>query len=310
MTENLAEERVLERKAKAYVERINWAHLRQLAVLAAMIALGIGAIQVLIATELNWILVATYFAIVMLFLIALYWFFKCEGEILKFQPKLERISPYFELDFKESIFIKCRFFSEDDSIENDPMPINKERVYAFCIGVFIVFFLFLIGKPFSVSFSNNNLVNTQSFFQIVVSFILGFGLFLIQDLVRRKRDNDANRKKWLRALKVECSMNEKILSASFHAPLTNDVWNQAVKNTQILRLSDDLFGRLLNLYAKICDRNNLLTFYRIGVQNQAVMLVSSPAGNVTLNGLLPQLNQEIVDGIHLIMPLLEKAINQ
>ena len=63
MTENPSKERMLERKAKAYLERINWAHLRQLAVLAAMIALGIGAIQILIATELNWILVVTYLAI-------------------------------------------------------------------------------------------------------------------------------------------------------------------------------------------------------------------------------------------------------
>jgi hypothetical protein len=151
---------------------------------------------------------------------------------------------------------------------------------------------------------------SASFEQFFLGLISGLAIFLIQDFIRRKWDKMDNRKKVIRALIAELEENLSISAESTYAPLSSETWRQAVNEGLLPELKTDLSKKLLALYSKIGNKNNLLSYYQIGVQNDKQLGVTDADGKITkpLVEILGELRAKIENEINTALPLLKSEI--
>ena len=90
---------------------------------------------------------------------------------------------------------------------------------------------------------------------LILGFGLGFIAFLIQDVLRRKFDEQSTQKKVLKNLISEINENKKIQYHSTWVPLQKSAWEEAKTNGVVLDLADELRTRLTDLYARITEKN-------------------------------------------------------
>jgi hypothetical protein len=96
------------------------------------------------------------------------------------------------------------------------------------------------------------------FEEIVLGFILGFFGFVVEDALRRWFDRRSVRKKVLKNLLSKANENKKIQEASTWIPLQKDAWQEAKISGITMNLEEDLREKLVRLYFKITEKNELL----------------------------------------------------
>jgi uncharacterized integral membrane protein len=270
-------------------ERVNWAHQRQLTMVAVLAGLVIGAIEILNLTGLFFLVI--YIIVALFATVSFYYLFIFEQEIFRWQYKLQKINPEWNIKFEESLFY--HFFD----CKNPAISMKKERVFGLSAMVFLLFLVIYLGKNYT------SLANSSASYPLdvttLIAFILGiisaFVVFIFQDSYTRKKDREVETEKTRNALKIELSQNAKFAQQSFHAPLSTEAWNQAIQNGQALHFDDDLLEELLNLYSMINDKNNLGKAY---LSNPDLKIADDTGQNlVPITNVIGKLTEKIVKEI-------------
>jgi hypothetical protein len=123
-------------------------------------------------------------------------------------------------------------------------------------------------------------------------------------------DANANRKKMIKSMILELNENKNILTESTYAPIARDVWDEWKRNGFFLEFSEELMEHFMKISAMINNRNNLLTFYQIGIQKGELLGIKNEEGNIIepLTQTLANLRIKIEKEIDLILPLIEKEV--
>jgi hypothetical protein len=114
----------------------------------------------------------------------------------------------------------------------------------------------------------------------------------------------------INGLILELKETKRILLESTYAPLTRDIWDNWKRNDPLLEYNETLYSHLMTISAIISNRNNLLTFYQIGVQSGKSMGITNSDGTITepLTKILADQRQKIEIEIDIVLPLLEKLL--
>jgi DNA polymerase II small subunit/DNA polymerase delta subunit B len=142
----------------------------------------------------------------------------------------------------------------------------------------------------------------------LVGLFLGFIAFIGEDFVRRWLDKRTTRKKVLKDLISEAKENRAILEASTWVSLQKDAWLEAKSNGIVMDLKEEMRGKLVDLYSRITEKNELLVFHKIGVEKGAELGVRDGAGKLvtSLNEIIAQLSVNLKKQIDELIPMLEK----
>lgn len=146
---------------------------------------------------------------------------------------------------------------------------------------------------------------------VILGFSLGFIAFLVQDAVRRWLDKRDARKKILKNLISEAKENRAILEVSTWVSLQKDAWTEA-KNSGIAKdFKEELREKLIALYSRITEKNELLIYFRIGIQiNQSLSVQDAEReASTSLDDIIGKLSADLKDKIDEIIPILEKELD-
>jgi thioredoxin-like negative regulator of GroEL len=144
---------------------------------------------------------------------------------------------------------------------------------------------------------------------VVLGFALGFIGFVAEDVLRRWLDRQSVRKKALKNLVSEAGENKKIQEVSTWIPLQKDAWYEAKNSGVVMDLKEDLRKKLVSLYSRIIEKNELLVYHKIGVEINKQLSVQGGAVGVPLNQIIGELTSNLKEEIDSIIPLLEKALD-
>lgn len=279
---------------KIAVERINWAHQRQLVMVAILLGLGIGSIEVLSFSQE--IFMAIYWILAICFMICFYFIFVFEREIFRWQHKL---GSDWKIKFDESPF---HYFFD---YKNPDMPIYAKvcGILAIILLLYAVVFLGRYSITSMETFDNSSSATLVGF---ALDLISSSVVYLIQDTYKRRKDKEEESKKTRSALKIEIEQNEKFAQQSFYAPLSTDAWNQAVRGGQALYFDEQLLKQLIILYSMINNRNNLATLYLSKLEDGKTTVIVDAIGQnpEPITKVIKDATDKIVEEIHKITKLL------
>lgn len=143
--------------------------------------------------------------------------------------------------------------------------------------------------------------------EIVLGFVLGFFAFIAEDIFRRWLDKRSVRKRVLKNLVSEVRENRRIQDVSTWVSLQKNAWDEAKSTGVVMDLREDLRARLIDLYARITEKNELLIYHRIGISQP--LGIRDTTGNIVTP--LPQIIGELTASLRTdfdsIIPLLEEA---
>ena len=176
------------------IERINWAHQRELAIVAAMLGLGLAALELILNTSGFMVLTALYLFIVLGFCICFYSIFIFQREIFKWQKRLKAIKDVdWEIDFNESIF--HYFFDFEPKVE-----IEKLKAVGVTVIVAATFVLFFALRRIVVSNVSSNLNESSlSIIGFVSGIVSAMVIFVATDYLRRRNDIKTEKNKTIYA---------------------------------------------------------------------------------------------------------------
>jgi hypothetical protein len=294
---------------QVHLQRVNWAFQRQLTAATLSLTSALGAFGVLSYLK-NWIIVIPIFIIlVFCILVGLWGILKFEKELLDHQAELQDLRKSWNLNKNKSTF--GWFFT----INGNSHKLRLSRLIFLELWPAIIFSLMFIDikilQPNSLTFT---VTSTDSisfgFLQFFIGLLSGLVLFLFQDIIRRKLDANANRKKMIKSMILELNENKNILTESTYAPIARDVWDEWKRNGFFLEFSEELMEHFMKISAMINNRNNLLTFYQIGIQKGELLGIKNEEGNIIepLTQTLANLRIKIEKEIDLILPLIEKEV--
>lgn len=145
----------------------------------------------------------------------------------------------------------------------------------------------------------------------ILGFFLGFFAFIGEDVLRRWLDERSLRKKVLKNLISEAKENRANLEASTWISLLKDAWNEAKNSGIAMDFKEELREKLISLYSRITEKNELLIYYRIGIQiNQSLSVQGAERTTSTsLEGIIAKLSADLKDKINEIIPILEKELD-
>ena len=143
----------------------------------------------------------------------------------------------------------------------------------------------------------------------IAGFLLGFLAFIGEDFVRRRWDKRDLRKKVLKNLISEAKEDRKILEVSTWVSLQKEAWNDAKSNGVVMDLEEELREKLVDLYSRMTEKNELLVFHKIGVEKGASLGIRDGTGKVitSLDDIIAKLSDDLKKKIDEIIPILEKA---
>jgi len=149
--------------------------------------------------------------------------------------------------------------------------------------------------------------------EIILGFFLGFFAFIGEDILRRWLDERSVRKRVLKNLISEVRENKRIQDVSTWVSLQKNAWDEAKSTGVVMDLREDLRARLIDLYARITEKNELLVYHRIGISEfQGRGLgISDATGNVVtpLTQIIGDLTTALRTDFDSIVPLLEEALD-
>jgi hypothetical protein len=145
----------------------------------------------------------------------------------------------------------------------------------------------------------------------LLGFILGFFAFVGEDILRRWSDKRSLRKKVLKNLISEAKENRANLEVSTWISLSKDAWNEAKNSGTAMDFKEELREKLIALYSRITEKNELLIYHRVEIEiNQSLSVQDAQGQNPTsLESIIVNLSAELKEKINEIIPILEKELD-
>jgi len=144
---------------------------------------------------------------------------------------------------------------------------------------------------------------------VIIGFFLGLVAFVGEDFIRRWQDRGNVRKKVLKHLIAEAKENREILGFAILVSLEKDAWNEAKSSGVAMDLKEELRGKLVTLYSKITEKNDILIYHRISIQKGEQIGIRDATGEIksTLDEAIVKLSVDLANKLDEIIPILEKA---
>jgi hypothetical protein len=144
---------------------------------------------------------------------------------------------------------------------------------------------------------------------VIIGFFLGLVAFVGEDFIRRREDKGNVRKKVLKHLLAEAKENRAILGFAILVSLEKDAWNEAKSSGVAMDLEEELRAKLIALYSRITEKNEILIYHRIGIQKGSTIGIQDATGEIksTLDEAIVKLTVDLAKQLDEIIPMLEKA---
>lgn len=145
----------------------------------------------------------------------------------------------------------------------------------------------------------------------IIAALIGFSLGSMASIVRDIYKTRLNKKVILKGVKFELLGINSLQKESTYVPLPITIWGEIEKSKTLLEVNEELQNGIIELYSKLSNKNNLLMYYKSGVEAGGGISVVSGDGTISrpAQEIIVNITKDIFSMIEKLLPLIDSEID-
>lgn len=145
----------------------------------------------------------------------------------------------------------------------------------------------------------------------ILAALIGFSLGSMASVIRDIYKTRLNKKVVLKAIKFELLGIKSLQKESTWVSLPINIWGEIEKSKTLLEVNEELQNGIIELYSKLSNKNNLLRYYKSGVEAGGQISVVSGDGTKSrpTQDIIVDITTNVFSIIEKLIPLIDSEID-